>query len=45
MNRKPTKKKKKKKEAKWSNFDSIEPNIAEWLYYIQQIKKKEDSEE
>ena len=31
---------KKKKKAKWSNFNSIEPNIAKWLYYIHQIQKK-----
>ena len=31
---------KKKKNAKWSNFNSIEPNIAKWLYYIHQIQKK-----
>ena len=30
----------KKKNAKWSNFNSIEPNIAKWLYYIHQIQKK-----
>ena len=33
-------KKKKEKKAKWSNFDSIEPNIAKWLCYIYQIQKK-----
>ena len=26
--------------AKWSNFNSIEPNIAKWLCYIHQIQKK-----
>ena len=31
---------KKKKNAKWSNFNSIEPNIVKWLYYIHQIQKK-----
>ena len=39
-NTKKKEKKKKEKKAKWSNFDSIEPNIAKWLCYIYQIQKK-----